>query len=67
MLVIQVLVALLFEIGNLSVPSPFLHDFPGPVNRILIAVITVDLAGVFNKVDVFNVSPSITIVACHAL
>ena len=61
MLVNQVLVALLLGIGNLGIPATFLHDFPGPVNRILIAVITVDLAGVFNKVGVFNVSPSITI------
>jgi hypothetical protein len=34
MLVIPVLMALFLGIGDLGVPSTFLHDFPGPENGV---------------------------------
>ena len=61
MLVNQVLMALFLGIDNLRVPSPFLHDFPGPENGIFKMVITVDVAWIFNQVSVFNVPPLVSI------
>jgi hypothetical protein len=61
MLVNQMLMALFLGIGNLGVPSPFLHDFPGPENGILIAVMTVDSVGIFDQVGIFDIPPPITI------
>jgi hypothetical protein len=50
MLIHQMLMALFLGIGNLGVPSPFLHDFPGPENGILKMVMTVDVGWIFNQV-----------------
>ena len=61
MLVIQVLVALFLGIGNLRVPTTFLHNPFGPENGILKMVMTVEVGGIFNQVGVFNVPPLVSI------
>ena len=61
MLVIQVLVALFLGVGNLRVPTTFLHNPFGPENGILKMVIAIKVAGVFDQVGVFNVPPAITV------
>jgi hypothetical protein len=61
MLVNQMLMALFLGIGNLGVPSLFLHDFPGPENGIFKMVMTVDVAWIFNQVGIIDIPPPITI------
>ena len=57
MLVIQVLVALFLGVGNLRVPTTFLHNPFGPENGILKMVMTVEVGGIFNQVGVIDITP----------
>lgn len=61
MLVNQMLVALLLGIGDLRIPSTFLHDSFGAENGFLITIMAVDVGGIFDQVAVFDVSPSVTV------
>ena len=57
MLIIQVLVALFLTVGNLRVPTTFLHNPFGPENGILKMVMTVEVGGIFNQVGVIDITP----------
>ena len=57
----QVFMALLFHVGNIGIPATFLHNPFGTENGILIAVMTIEIVVILDKVSVFNVSPPITI------
>jgi hypothetical protein len=61
MLIDQMLVALFLGIGNLRLPTPFLHDFPCSKDGILKKVMTVEMGGIFDQVGIVDVPPSITI------
>jgi hypothetical protein len=61
MLVMQVFMALLFHVGNIGIPAMFLHNPFGTENGILIAVMTIEILVILDKVGVFNVPPPITI------
>jgi len=61
MLVIQVFMALLFHVGNIGIPAAFLHYLFGTENGILIAVMTIEIVVILDKVSVFNVPPPIPI------
>ena len=61
MLVMQVFMTLLFHVGNISIPATFLHYPFGTENGILIAVMTIEIVVILDKVSVFNVSPPSTI------
>ena len=52
---------LLFHVGNISIPATFLHNPFGTENGILIAVMTIEIVVILDKVSVFNVPPPITI------
>lgn len=60
-LIKQMLMALLFGVGEFGVPSAFLHDSLGTENGILETVMTVEVVGFFDQVGIFNVPPSIAI------
>ena len=52
---------LLFHVGNIGIPAAFLHNSFGTENGILIAVMTIEILVILDKVSVFNVPPPITI------
>ena len=53
--------ALFLGIGNLRLPSPFPHDFPGPEIGIFEKVMTVEAYGIFDQMGILDISPPITI------
>jgi hypothetical protein len=57
MLVMQVFMALLFHVGNIGIPAMFLHNPFGTENGILIAVMTIEILVILDKVAVLDVSP----------
>jgi hypothetical protein len=61
MLVSQMLVALFLGVGDLGIPTTFLHYSLGSEDGFLKAIMTVDTGGIFYQVAVFDVPPPITI------
>ena len=53
--------ALFIAIGNLSFPSPFLHDFLGPKYGFFKAIMTVKMGKVFDHVRILDVPPPVSI------
>ena len=61
MLVGKVLMALSLLIFEFCFPSPVLHYSPGPENGIFIAVISIDMIGIGNKVGIIDIPPLIPV------
>jgi hypothetical protein len=47
--------------GNLRLPSPFLHYFPGPKNGIFEKVMTVDVVWIFDQLEIIDILPPATV------
>jgi hypothetical protein len=61
MLVIQVLVARLFVIRHLGVPTTLFHYLLGPENGVLVMVVPIDTVVVLDQMGVVYVPPPITV------
>jgi hypothetical protein len=61
MLANQMLVALFLGVGNLGVPSPFLHYPFGLENSVLKMVMNIDTVLIHDQVGILDVSPPITV------
>jgi len=61
MLIIQVLVALMAGFGDFGNPATLFHNPLGTENGVFAVVVSVDVMGIFDKVDVFDVPPAVTV------
>jgi hypothetical protein len=61
LLIIQVLVALLLDVGDFGNPAALFHNPLGPENGVFAVVMPVDAVGIFDKVDVFDDPPAVTV------
>ena len=61
LLIIQMLVARLLGVGNFSLPPLLFQECFKAENGIFIKVVPVDMVGIFDQVDVFDVPPHIAI------
>jgi hypothetical protein len=61
MLVIQVFVTGFFNVGNFSPPSLLFQECFKAKNGIFAVVVPVDVVGIFNKLDVFDDPPAVSV------
>jgi hypothetical protein len=54
-------VARLLGVGDFGNPATLFHNPLGPKNGVFAEVVSVDVLGIFNQVNVFNVPPAITV------
>jgi hypothetical protein len=61
LLIIQVLVARLLDVGDFGNPAAPFHNPLGPENGVFAVVVPVDVVGIFDQVNVFDDPPPVTI------
>jgi len=54
-------VAQLLGVGDFGNPAALFHNPLGPENGVFIMVVSVDQVGIFDKVDVFDDPPTVTV------
>ena len=53
--------ARLLDVGDFGNPAALFHNPLGPENGVFAVVVPVDVVGIFNKVNVFDDPPAITV------
>jgi len=61
LLIMQVLMARLLDVGDFGSPAVLFHNPLGTENGIFVMVVPVDVVGIFDKVDISDDPPAVTV------